>query len=94
MTTRRFHPRGEPSWPDWKQAEPGMTRVEHVRSGRQGTFMRWPRARRGTGSPPYAVIEWDPAPGMVKNSFTGVPYRPGPSVGRVVAYAWDLKPTV
>jgi hypothetical protein len=21
--TAAWHPRGEPSWPDWKQAEPG-----------------------------------------------------------------------
>lgn len=85
-----WHPRGEPTWPAWRDAEPGITRVEHVRSGRRGTFMRWPVPRRG-GNPGYALIEWDPRPGSVVNGFTGIPYQPGPSVGRVVAYAFDLK---
>lgn len=48
-----FHPRGTPTWPDWKQAKPG-TRVEHVRSGRQGTFVKCSRNRHNG-----AIIDWD-----------------------------------
>ena len=86
-----WHPRGELTWPEWKEAQPGITRVEHVRSGRQGTFLRWPKARRPGRAPGYAVIEWDAPGGMRENIFTGVPTSIGPSVGRVVAYGWDLK---
>lgn len=52
----RWDPRGEPTWPDWKQAQPG-TRVEHVRSGRTGTFVRvggQPGQKHNT-----AVVDWD-----------------------------------
>lgn len=48
-----WHPRGEPTWPDWKTAEPG-TRVEHVRSGATGTFVR--AIILGNS---HAVIDWD-----------------------------------
>lgn len=85
-----INPRGPMTWPEWKDAQPGITRVEHVRTGRQGLFMRWPRTPEGR-KPGYAVIEWDAIPGMVKNAFTGIPFQPGPSLGRVVAYAFDLK---
>ncbi len=45
-----WHPRGTPSWPDWKQAKEG-TKVVHVRSGMTGTFVRAVTA--------HAVIDWD-----------------------------------
>ena len=86
-----WHPRGEPTWPDWREAEPGVTRVEHVRSGARGTFMRWPRSQVKGRNPGYAVIEWDARSVQRINQFNGLPYRPGPSVGRVVAYAFDLR---
>ena len=73
-----WHPRGEASWPGWKSAEPG-TRVEHVRSGRQGTFVR---AVVRSGSTRFAVIDWDATQ----------PWQSGPSRGRVVAPAFDLRP--
>lgn len=86
-----WHPRGPRTWPEWRKAVPGVTRVEHVRSGRRGTFLRWPRQQR-PGNPGYAVIEWDPKTGtVVKNAFTGLQYMPEPYIGRVVAYAFDLK---
>lgn len=52
--------------------------------------MRWPRTPSGR-NPAHAVIEWDAKPGMVKNAFTGIPFQPGPSTGRTVAYAYELK---
>lgn len=76
-----WSPRGDPTWPNWKKAKPGQ-RVEHVRSGHQGTFVRLPRTQAGR-SPRYAVIEWDARPGTVMNK---------PVVGRVVAPAYDLRP--
>jgi hypothetical protein len=86
MTTkdgrRIWHPRGEPTWPNAKQAKPGQ-RVEHVRSGHRGTFVRFPRTQAGR-SPGYAVIEWDGP--KYKNAFG---HR---AQGRVVAYAFDLRP--
>jgi hypothetical protein len=48
-----WHPRGEPTWPNWKSAEPG-TRFEHVRSGRRGTFIKVDKNRNNG-----AVVEWD-----------------------------------
>lgn len=77
----KWNPRGEPTWPEFRRAVPGVTRVEHVRSGHQGTFVRWPVTRPGR-NPGYAVIEWDPKSGL----FAGRTH-----VGRVVAYAFDLK---
>ena len=72
----KWHPRGEQTWPEWRKAVPGVTRIEHVRTGRRGTFARWPKQQR-KGAPMYAVIEWDSGHGT---------YR-----GRVNAYAWDLR---
>ena len=48
-----WHPRGEPTWPEWRKAKPG-TRIEHVRSGRTGTLKRVVDRRNG-----YVVIVWD-----------------------------------
>lgn len=53
-----WHPRGPQTWPDWRKAEPGITRVEHTRSGARGTFARWP-AQQHKGAPLYAVVDWD-----------------------------------
>lgn len=72
-----WHPRGTPTWPDWKQAEAGQ-RVRHVRSRREGTFVKVAGKRTGDQT---AVIDWDPQP-----PFT-VPAR-----GAVVAPAFDLEP--
>jgi len=69
------HPRGEPTWPEWHAAVPGVTRVENVRTGRRGTFSQWP-AVHGQNNPGYAVIEWDDS---------------GSGSGRVFAYAFDLR---
>lgn len=69
-----WHPRGDQTWPQWRSAVPGVTRVENVRSGMRGTFARWPATRPGK-APGYAVIDWDSG-----------------SRGRVIAYAWDLRP--
>jgi hypothetical protein len=73
-----WHPRGPVRWKNWRKATPGVTRVRHVRSGRCGTFVRWPRTQRKR-NPGYAVIEWDASGGF------------GQRVGRVVAYAFDLE---
>lgn len=54
-----WHPRGEPTWPGWRTAEPG-TRFEHVRSGAQGTFVK-PSRNRNNG----AIVRWD---GLSRNS--------------------------
>ena len=78
------NPRGEPTWPEWRKAKPDVTRVEHVRSGRRGTFVRWPKSQLKR-SPGYAVIRWDPVV-PDSESFLGQPFT-----GRVVAYAFDLK---
>ena len=76
------NPRGPVMWPEWREAVAGV-RVEHVRTGYQGTFVRWPKTPKGR-NPGYAVILWDPLrPGA--DNFTGKPQR-----GRVVAYAFDL----
>jgi hypothetical protein len=77
----RWNPRGEPTWPDWRRAIPLVTRVEHVRTGHWGTFVRWPATQIRGRNPGYAVIEWDPKPPMSRSH-----------VGRVVAYAFDLRP--
>ena len=79
MNSSKWHPRGEPTWPDWKKAVPG-TRVEHVRSGRRGTLARVVDGR--TAGNRYAVVDWDGG-----YSVTGHTYR-----GRVVAPAFDLRP--
>ena len=51
----RWNPRGEPTWPEWKAA-PAGTRVENVRTGRAGTFVKvgMPGHRNA-----YAVVDWD-----------------------------------
>lgn len=82
-THKTFHPRGEPTWPEFRQAIPGETRVEHVRSGRTGTFARWPKTPPGKTNPGYAVIEWD-----VHNA---AGRRFASNRGRVVAYAFELR---
>lgn len=75
----KYGPRGEPTWADWKNAEPG-TRVRHVRTGATGTFVR-----KGGGRPgaehrvTHATVDWD------DRGF-------GVSRGRVVAPAFDLEP--
>jgi hypothetical protein len=51
-----WHPRGEPTWPDWKKAEPGA-RFEHVRTGARGTFVKVSRNRHNG-----AVVRWDTQP--------------------------------
>lgn len=83
MTRTGWHPRGEATWPEWRKAEPGVTRVEHVRSGRRGTFVRWPKVQQKGRNPGYAVIEWDVTSADGKRFAT--------SKGRVVAYAFDLR---
>ncbi len=50
-----WHPRGTPSWPDWKQAREGQ-RFEHVRSGAKGTFVKVSRNRNNG-----AIVRWDAA---------------------------------
>lgn len=40
-------------WPDWRNAETG-TRFRHVRSGREGTFIK-PSRNRNNG----AIVRWD-----------------------------------
>ena len=74
--TTAWHPRGELTWPEWRDASPGA-RVQHVRSGRRGTFVRWPKTPP-LRNPGYAVIHWD------DNGYRG-------GIGRVVAYAFDLR---
>lgn len=72
-----WNPRGTPSWPDWKQAAPG-TRVRHVRTGHEGTFVKVGNVRSKNS---HAVVDWDPK-------------RPGWPVARgaVVSPAFDLRP--
>lgn len=83
MDSRAWHPRGEATWPDWKKARPGL-RLEHVRSGRQGTLRRVVNGR--TPGNRFVVIQWD-------NDALGRPVEPGTGVtGRVVAPAFDLRP--
>jgi hypothetical protein len=77
----KWNPRGPQTWPEWREAKPGVTRVEHVRTGWRGTFVRWPRTPAGR-NPGYAVIDWD----AVKIGSVERPQR-----GRVVAYAFDLR---
>lgn len=81
---RTWHPRGEATFPDWREAEPG-TRVEHIRSGRRGTIVRpspmaTARAKGGprAGGGSYLIVDWDDV------GF-------GVSRGRVVAPAFDLR---
>jgi hypothetical protein len=71
-----WHPRGEANWPDWKKAKSGQ-RFKHVRSGRQGTFVRVsPNRHNG------AIVDWD------STEFSGgKPVR-----ANVVAPAFDLRP--
>lgn len=80
MSARRQgpHPRGEPTWPDWKEAEPG-TRVERVGSGRTGTFVKVGNRHPGLRTNTFAVIDWDPHG------------RFGVQRGRVDAPAFDLR---
>jgi hypothetical protein len=59
-----WHPRGEPTWPDWRSAAPG-TRVEHVRSGARATFVK-PSRNRNNG----AIVRWD---GLDRNSTVVAP---------------------
>jgi hypothetical protein len=80
---RAFNPRGPEQWPEWRKAKPGV-RVEHVVTGRRGTFARWPKTRKGR-APGYAVIEWDSTEHTARFD-GGKPIR-----GRVVAYAFDLR---
>lgn len=79
-TKDRWHPRGTPTWPDWKQGKEGQ-RVEHVRSGMQGTFQRAIVGK--TAGTRFAVIAWDGQPGLGNGE---------PVIGRVVAPAFDLRP--
>jgi hypothetical protein len=77
MAASAWHPRGEPTWPDWKKAKPGQ-RFEHVRSGRQGTFVKVSRNRHNG-----AIVDWDPT----------YPWQHGKPVrANVVAPAFDLRP--
>lgn len=71
-----WHPRGEPTWADWKKAQPG-DRFEHVRSGRQGTFVAVSKSKSNG-----AVVDWDPTP------FS----KDQPIRANVVAPAFDLRP--
>jgi hypothetical protein len=71
-----WNPRGEPTWPDWKRAEPGQ-RFEHVRTGAQGTFVKVSRNRNNG-----AIVDWDPTQ----------PWQKGPVRGNVVAAGFDLRP--
>jgi hypothetical protein len=75
----KWHPRGETTWPNWRDAPPG-TRVEHVRSGATGTFVK-PSKARNNG----AIIDWDPI-----EIAGGIPI--GTRRGYVVAAAFDLRP--
>lgn len=72
-----WHPRGEPTFPDWKKARPG-TRVEHVHTGARGTLKRSVHGK--TPGSRFAVIEWDARPPM--NRIV---------IGRVIAPAFDLR---
>ncbi len=83
--TEAWHPRGTPSFPDWKTAAPG-TRVRHVRSKRTGTLRRVVNAdKRQRGGNQLAVIQWD-------HDAIGRHVGPGMGVsGRVVAPAFDLE---
>lgn len=76
MPADRWHPRGTPTWPNWKKAAPG-TRVEMIGTGRQGTFVKASRNRHNG-----AIIDWDPTP------FSGGKVVRG----YVVAAAFDLRP--
>jgi hypothetical protein len=49
-----WHPRGEVTWPDWRDAKDG-TRFEHTRTGRRGTFHH-PDKNPHNG----AIVTWDP----------------------------------
>lgn len=76
MAAEAWNPRGVPTWPDWKQAEEGQ-RFRHVRTGRQGTFVRVSPSKSNG-----AIVDWDPTP------FSGgKPVR-----ANVVAPAFDLEP--
>jgi hypothetical protein len=83
VTRGGWHPRGPVRWENWRKAKPGVTRVRHVRSGATGTFVRFPRTQLRGRNPGYAVIEWD----VTRADGT----RFATSVGRVVAYAFDLE---
>jgi hypothetical protein len=74
--TAKWHPRGEPTWPDWKKAKPGQ-RVEHVRSGDRATFVAVSRHRNNG-----AIVEWDPT-----HAWQASPVR-----AYVIAPAFDLRP--
>jgi hypothetical protein len=77
MSGAAWHPRGEPSWPDWRDAKPG-TRFEHVRNGARGTFVGV-SPNRNNG----AIVDWD-----ARHAWQhGKPTR-----GVVVAPAFDLRP--
>jgi len=73
-----WHPRGTPTWPDWKKAQAGQ-RFEHVRSGRRGTFVKIARNRNNG-----AVVDWDPVQ-------VGAVMMPA-SRANVIAPAFDLRP--
>lgn len=79
------HPRGNPTWPEWKTATPG-TRVRNVVTGYTGTLRRVSPGRRGgSAGNKWALIQWD-------NDALGRPVEPGTGVtGRVVAPAFDLE---
>jgi hypothetical protein len=61
---RKWHPRGEPTFPDWRSAKPG-TRVAHIRSGRTGTVVR--------PCPTYLVVDWDDVGFGVSRGRTSAP---------------------
>lgn len=74
---RTTHLRGPVNFPNWRKAAAG-TRVQHVRSGRTGTFVT-ATGRSGVGSGGHAVVDWDDV------GF-------GVTRGSVVAPAFDLRP--
>lgn len=49
----KYGPRGKPSWPNWRKA-PAGTRVEHVRTGATGTFVKPARCKHNG-----ALVDWD-----------------------------------
>lgn len=53
MASPGEHPRGEPTWPNWRKAKSG-TRVRAHRTGATGTFVK-PSRIRNNG----AVVDWD-----------------------------------
>jgi hypothetical protein len=75
MRNEPWNPRGPQTWPNWRQAVPGVTRVENVQTGWTGTFERWPKVSPARKAPGYASVTWD------RNGVTG----------RVVGYAWALR---